>query len=98
MSKSTNFIYTVGIVLRAALISLSTVAAVAAEPSQPLTPREEHASFRLADPPLIIELAAAEPEVLSPVAIAFDGDGRLFVAEMLDYPNAQTSGRIRLLE
>jgi putative membrane-bound dehydrogenase-like protein len=98
MSKSTDFIYTLGIVLRVVVIPLSTFAAVAAEPSRPLTPQEEHASFRLADSSLSIDLSAAEPEVLSPVAIAFDADGRLFVAEMLDYPNAQTSGRIRLLE
>src|SRR5580765_4688198 len=67
-------------------------------PSQPLTPAQEKASFRFADERLTIELVAAEPDVVSPVAIAFDADGRLYVAEMLDYPNAQTSGRIRLLE
>ena len=42
----------------------------------------------LADPDLTIELVAAEPEVTSPVAIAWDEDGRLFVAEMIDYPTA----------
>ena len=52
----------------------------------------------LADPALTIELVAAEPEVASPVAIAWDEDGRLYVAEMLDYPDAKTSGRIRMLE
>ena len=52
----------------------------------------------LADPELTIELVAAEPEVASPVAIAWDEEGRLFVAEMLDYPIAPTSGRIRRLE
>ncbi len=52
----------------------------------------------LADPELTIELVASEPEVASPVAIAWDEEGRLFVAEMLDYPTATTSGRIRMLE
>jgi putative membrane-bound dehydrogenase-like protein len=52
----------------------------------------------LADPDLAIELVAAEPEVASPVAIAWDEEGRLFVAEMLDYPTAATAGRIRMLE
>ena len=52
----------------------------------------------LADPELTIELVASEPEVTSPVAIAWDEEGRLFVAEMLDYPTATTSGRIRMLE
>ena len=46
----------------------------------------------LADPALTIELVAAEPEVASPVAIAWDEDGRLFVAEMIDYPTAPTVG------
>ena len=55
-------------------------------------------SFVLADPELTIELVAAEPEVASPVAIAWDEEGRLFVAEMLDYPTASTAGRIRMLE
>jgi putative membrane-bound dehydrogenase-like protein len=64
----------------------------------PRPPREEHAAFVLADPDLTIELVASEPEVASPVAIAWDEDGRLFVAEMLDYPTASTSGRVRMLE
>lgn len=49
-----------------------------------------------------IELVAAEPLVLSPVAMAFDENGRLFVAEMRDYPNRRNEnphlGRVRLLE
>jgi putative membrane-bound dehydrogenase-like protein len=64
----------------------------------PRPPGEEQATFVLADPELTIELVASEPEVASPVAIAWDEDGRLFVAEMLDYPTATTSGRIRMLE
>ncbi len=64
----------------------------------PRPPAEERASFVLADPELTIELVAAEPDVASPVAIAWDEDGRLFVAEMLDYPDARTAGRIRMLE
>jgi putative membrane-bound dehydrogenase-like protein len=64
----------------------------------PLTPDEELATFRLADPRLTIELVAADPQLDSPVAISWDEDGRLFVAEMIDYPVGPTSGRIRLLE
>lgn len=48
-----------------------------------------------------VELVAAEPLVFDPVAIAFDGDGRLFVAEHRDFPGLDASppylGRIRLL-
>ena len=54
--------------------------------------REEQAAFVLADPELTIELVASEPEVASPVAIAWDEEGRLFVAEMLDYPDRDNLG------
>ncbi len=61
-------------------------------------PQDELATFQLADPQLRIELVAAEPDIVSPVAIAWDAAGRLFVAEMRDYPNAPSGGSIRLLQ
>ena len=50
-----------------------------------------------------VELFAAEPDVMSPVEMAFDEDGKVYVAEMLDYPTDPPPGkparsRIRLLE
>src|ERR1041384_92758 len=50
-----------------------------------------------------VELFAAEPEVMSPVEMVFDENGRVYVAEMLDYPADPPPGkparsRIRLLE
>ena len=42
--------------------------------------REQIASFRLA-PGLVCELAAAEPDLCNAVAFAFDGRGRVYVAE-----------------
>ena len=49
-----------------------------------------------------LELAASEPLVVSPVAMAFDENGRLFVVEMIDYSERRDEtphlGRIRLLE
>jgi putative membrane-bound dehydrogenase-like protein len=66
--------------------------------SAPRSPAEELASFRLADPALTVELVASEPQVASPVAIAWDADGFLYVAEMIDYPVAPPAGRIRRLE
>ena len=49
-----------------------------------------------------VELVASEPNVMSPVAMAFDERGRLFVVEMIDYSeNREVKphlGRIRLLE
>jgi len=49
------------------------------------------------------ELFAAEPDVMSPADMAFDESGKIYVAEMLDYPVDPPSGkparsRIRLLE
>jgi putative membrane-bound dehydrogenase-like protein len=71
----------------------------AAEPSPgPLAPEAEMATFRVADPGISIELVAAEPEVQSPVAIAWDAAGALYVAEMIDYPVAPAAGQIRWLE
>jgi hypothetical protein len=70
----------------------------AAEPDGgPLTPAQEGASFRLADDQLAVELVAAEPDVVSPVGIAWDAAGRMFVAEMSDYPNVPDKGRVKLL-
>src|SRR5690349_9232646 len=71
--------------------------------SGPLTPREEQGTFRL-PAGFRIELVACEPNVVDPVAIAFDENGRLYVAEMPGYPNAGVgtgdihSGKIKLLE
>ncbi|MBX9791643.1 MAG: c-type cytochrome [Pirellulales bacterium] len=47
-----------------------------------------------------MEQAAAEPLVRDPVALAFDGDGRLFVVEMCDYSEQDKDflGNVRLLE
>jgi putative membrane-bound dehydrogenase-like protein len=69
----------------------------------PLSPREEMATFKVPKG-FRVELVACEPAIVDPVAMAFDEDGRLFVAEMPGYPNAGvgtgtiTSGKIKLLE
>ena len=66
-------------------------------PARPRTPQESAACFRLADQDLRIELVANEPDVVSPVAISWDADGRMFVAEMLDYPLGPMRGQVRVL-
>jgi len=64
---------------------------------KPLTPKEALRSFTVASG-FRLELVACEPEVCDPVAMAFDEDGRLYVAEMADYPLGPPSGRIKVLE
>jgi len=72
-------------------------------PSKPLSPRDEQMTFKLPKG-FTIDLVAAEPDVVDPVHLTFDENGRLFVAEMRGYPNDGvgtgmiSSGRIRLLE
>src|SRR6266851_7427197 len=71
--------------------------------SGPLTASEEQSTFQL-PPGFRVELVACEPNVVDPVAIAFDENGRMYVAEMPGYPNGGLgtgdihSGRIKLLE
>jgi len=63
-----------------------------AHTAPPLAPAEALKQFRL-HPGLKIELVACEPAVQSPVAMAFDEAGRLFVVEMHDYPNGPRPGQ-----
>jgi hypothetical protein len=66
---------------------LAGAAASAEEPARrgPLSPADEAAAFRFADEQLTVEPVAAGAQVDSPVAIAWDADARLHVAEMPDY-------------
>ncbi|HZT80114.1 MAG TPA: PVC-type heme-binding CxxCH protein, partial [Gemmataceae bacterium] len=80
-------------------------------PTGPRSPKEELATFCAAKG-FRVELVAAEPDVVDPVAMAFDEDGRLFVCEMRGYPNEGrgtdprdpkkpspiATGRVKLLE
>jgi putative membrane-bound dehydrogenase-like protein len=55
------------------------------------------------DPRLQIELFAAEPDVIDPVALTFDEAGRMYVVEMRDYPygmppDNKPGGTVRLLQ
>jgi putative membrane-bound dehydrogenase-like protein len=77
--------------------------ALAADRHPALSPEEALKSFQL-EPGLRIELVAAEPLVVDPVAFAFDERGRLFVAEDRGYPDPiegsgdTKEGRIVMLE
>jgi putative membrane-bound dehydrogenase-like protein len=89
--------------LGAALLLVGPGPAAGLKPAVPLSPRQERATFRVPEG-FRVELVACEPNVIDPVAIAFDADGRLFIAEMRGYPNAGvgtgkiSSGRVKLLE
>src|SRR5690242_13214454 len=78
-------------VVFASIIPLLLVAATthpstspAAQPVPLLSPEEEASTFNL-PPGFRAEVVAAEPMVEHPVAMAFDPDGQLFVAEMRGY-------------
>lgn len=85
------------------LIAGGAATAFGANDQPAVEPAEALKQFQL-EPGLRIELVAAEPLVVDPVAFAFDEDRRLYVAEMRGYPdpiggNVQTNtGRIALLE
>jgi putative membrane-bound dehydrogenase-like protein len=72
-------------------------------PVGPLSARDEQTTFRTLKG-FKVELVACEPDIVDPVAMAFDPDGRLYVVEMRGYPNEGvgtgniTTGRIKLLE
>ena len=83
-----------------AVASLCCDAFATVQGAEPMYPSAAIADFVL---PLgyRVELVAAEPQVVDPVAIAFDHQGRLWVIEMRDYPTpakgAKPSSRIRIL-
>jgi putative membrane-bound dehydrogenase-like protein len=65
----------------------------------PVEPANVAASFEIR-PGFHIEIAAAEPEVVDPVAMSFDALGRAYVIEMRDYSERRPErlGRVRRLE
>jgi len=67
-------------------------ASFAAEPSGPLSPADSLKQI-VVEPGLAVELVACEPEVIDPIAIRFDEDGRLWVVEMRDYPHGPPAGQ-----
>jgi putative membrane-bound dehydrogenase-like protein len=90
------------------VLLLSTIACGESGPKKgpydtdPLTPEKAIESFQI-EPGFRVEVIAAEPEVMDPVDIAFDENGNLWVAEMLDYPFNPKEGeeprsRIRFLQ
>ncbi|MEM7014541.1 MAG: dehydrogenase, partial [Verrucomicrobiota bacterium] len=93
-----------------AIVSLIVLAAkfAAAEELPPppvLHPHQQLQTFAFAEPGYEIELAASEPMVQDPVAIEFDGQGRLWVVEMRGFMRdldrtgeKEPIGRVSVLE
>jgi putative membrane-bound dehydrogenase-like protein len=52
---------------------------------QPVPPEESQKLIEL-DGPYEVQLVASEPLILDPVECAWDADGRMYVADMRDYP------------
>lgn len=65
----------------------------ATEPDKAVQTFEVKEGFR-------IDLVASEPQLMDPVAISFDDQGRMFVVEMIDYSERrdESLGHVRLLE
>src|SRR5687768_8348447 len=65
----------------------------------PTEPRDAVGKFSVR-PGFHVELVAAEPNVVDPIALCFDENGRMFVCEMIDYSERREEklGRIRMLE
>ena len=68
-------------------------------PSSPISPQSTLPLFALEDG-FSVELVAAEPQIVDPVAMQMDEKGRMWVVEMRDYPSGidKPLSRIVLLE
>lgn len=79
--------------------------AIEANPQQSSVAQSPQESLKkiAVDPGLNVELVACEPNIMSPVAMRFDEDGRLWVVQMRDYPTGPTKeyparSRLSILE
>src|ERR1700760_3735767 len=64
----------------------------------PKTPQQSHDATEVMQG-FRMDLVTSEPNIASPVAIAFDGSNKIYVVEMIDYSEKDKEhlGRIRLL-
>src|SRR6516225_9659885 len=84
-----------------AICTILSFSLTAAPAPGPRSPTDSLAAIHLADG-YEAELIISEPLIQSPVAIDFGADGRLWVAEMFDYPTGldnkgKPGGRIKVL-
>ncbi|MGY8656543.1 MAG: PVC-type heme-binding CxxCH protein [Verrucomicrobiia bacterium] len=75
-------------------IFLAAFSAGAAQVDGPLSPKQSLKHFKFEDGSrLRLEIAAAEPLIVDPVATVFDEAGRMFVAENRGYPTGPGEGK-----
>ena len=55
--------------------------------ARPLSPDESVRAFQFESPDLRVELVAAEPQVIDPIAMCFDRNGDVYVVESPGYPH-----------
>ena len=68
------------------------------EDGPPYSPEEARALIEVPEG-FRVELAAAEPDIVDPVAMTFDARGRMYVVEMRDYPlDLEPQGQVTRLE
>src|SRR5215472_11381470 len=89
-------------IILALLLVLHTACSRKNPEERAMSARDSLRSIHLSDD-FHVELVASEPDVMSPVEIAFDENRKIYVAEMMDYPEDPQPGklarsRIRLLE
>jgi putative membrane-bound dehydrogenase-like protein len=69
-------------------------------PGPPLSPEEAIKKMQV-PPGFRVELVAAEPDIVNPVAMTFDERGRIWITESLEYPKRAAGpgkDRVKLLE
>src|SRR6185503_1549454 len=80
-----------------ALLFIFAAGALAVEETPaPLSPEEAVQEMRVPEG-FAATLVAAEPNVVQPISFCFDGRGRLFVAEALNYGEWQPTGKDRIV-
>ena len=80
------------------LLCASLVAAGCGDDGPPYSPEKARGLIELPEG-FRVELVAAEPNVVDPVAMTFDEQGRIYAVEMIDYPlDLQPRGQIKQLE
>ncbi|HET6422231.1 MAG TPA: PVC-type heme-binding CxxCH protein, partial [Planctomycetaceae bacterium] len=80
-----------GVFIGSAALGWSADPPAEGQPGGPLSPQATLKTLVVADG-LVVELVAAEPEIVDPVAIHFAADGSLYVVEMRDYPYGPKPG------